>query len=138
MGQWRYLVFYFLCGLGASALEIATAAGSNVPGLGASGAIAGVLGAYLVLYPTSTVRALLPISWLFIPVWLPARVLIAGWFLLQLVSGVASLSPDAGAAAGGVAYWAHVGGFVTGVVLIWPFHQPERVAQLRAYQRRVS
>ncbi|MGZ3674246.1 MAG: rhomboid family intramembrane serine protease, partial [Ktedonobacterales bacterium] len=97
MGHLRYLVFYFLCGLGADALEIATSATSNVSGLGASGAIAGVLGAYLLLYPTSTVRAVLPINWVLIPVWLPAWVLIVGWFLLQLVSGVASLSTDAGA-----------------------------------------
>jgi membrane associated rhomboid family serine protease len=136
MGHLRYLVFYLLCGLGASVLEIATAANSNVPGLGASGAIAGVLAAYLLLYPTSTVRGLLPISWVLIPVWLPAWVLIVGWFLLQLISGIASLSPDTGAAAGGVAYWAHVGGFLTGAVLIWPFSQPDQVAQLRTRLRR--
>jgi membrane associated rhomboid family serine protease len=136
MGHLRYLVFYLLCGLGASALEIATSAGSNTPGLGASGAISGVLAAYLLLYPTSTVGTLLPISWILIPVRLPAWVLIVGWFLLQLVSGIASLSPDAGAAAGGVAYWAHVGGFVTGAALIWLCRQPDRVAKLRASQNR--
>lgn len=134
MGHLRYLVFYFACGLGASVLEIATSANSNLPGLGASGAIAGVLAAYLVLYPTSTVRTLLPISYVLIPIRLPAWVLIAGWFLLQLTSGIASLSPAAGTAAGGVAYWAHVGGFVTGAVLIWLFRQPDSVAQVRAYQ----
>lgn len=138
MGHLRYLVFYFLCGLGANVLEIATSATSNVPGLGASGAISGVLGAYLMLYPTSTVRALLPISRVLIPVLVPAWVLIIGWFLLQLVSGVASLSLNAGAAAGGVAYWAHVGGFVTGSALIWLFRQPDRVAQLRAYHSRAA
>jgi membrane associated rhomboid family serine protease len=136
MGHLRYLVFYIACGLGADALEIATSATSHVPGLGASGAIAGVLAAYLLLYPTSTVRTLLPISWILIPIRLPAWVLIFGWFLLQLISGVAALSPDAGAAAGGVAYWAHVGGFATGAVLIWLFRRPEQVAQLRATQSR--
>ena len=89
-----------------------------------------------LLYPTSTVRGLLRISWVLIPVWLPAWVLIVGWFLLQLISGIASLSPDAVAAAGGVAYWAHVGGFLTGAVLIWPFNQPDQVAQLRTRLRR--
>jgi membrane associated rhomboid family serine protease len=138
MGHLRYLLFYFACGLGASALEIATAATSNLPGLGASGAIAGVLAAYLLLFPTSKVRTLLPISFFLIPVRLPAWVLIIGWFLLQLVSGIASLSPDAGAAAGGVAYWAHVGGFLTGAVLVWPLRQPDRVAQLRAYHGRAA
>jgi membrane associated rhomboid family serine protease len=138
MGHLRYLLFYFACGLGANALEIATSATSNVPGLGASGAIAGVLGAYLVLYPTSSVRTLLPISWILIPIRLPAWVLIAGWFLLQLVSGIASLSSDAATAAGGVAYWAHVGGFVTGVVLIWLFRQPDQVTKVRAYQSRAA
>ena len=72
MGHLRYLGFYLACGLGADALEIATAVNSNVPGLGASGAIAGVLGAYLVLYPTSTVRTLLPVSWILIPLRVPA------------------------------------------------------------------
>jgi len=132
MGHWRYLIFYFACGLGASVLEIATAAFSNIPGLGASGAIAGVLAAYLLLYPTSTVRTVVPISYIIIPLRIPAWVLIVGWFLLQVVSGIAS-SSGSGAAAGGVAYWAHVGGFVTGAVLVWLFRQPDRVAQQRAY-----
>src|SRR5262249_53143500 len=133
MGHVRYLVFYFVCGLGANALEIATATNSNLPGLGASGAIAGVLAAYLLLYPTSTVRTILPLSFVFIPLRVPAWVLIIGWFLLQLISGVASLSPDTGAALGGVAYWAHVGGFLTGALLVWVFQRPDQVAKMRAY-----
>ena len=133
MGHLRYLVFYLACGLGADALEIATAVNSNEPGLGASGAIAGVLGAYLVLYPTSTVRTLLPVSWILIPLRVPAWVLIVLWFLWQLASGIMSLNPSAGAALGGVAYWAHVGGFITGVALIWPFRQPDRVDKIRDY-----
>jgi membrane associated rhomboid family serine protease len=131
MGHSRYLAFYLLCGLGANALEIATAVNSNVPGLGASGAIAGVLAAYLMLYPTSTVGTLIPITFILIPVRLPAWVLIVGWFLLQLIDGIASISPNGGdAATSGVAYWAHVGGFLTGAVLIWFFRQPvgERAA----------
>jgi membrane associated rhomboid family serine protease len=141
MGHLRYLAFYLLCGLGASALEIATAATSSVPGLGASGAIAGVLAAYLLLYPTSTVSTLLPISYVFIPIRLPAWVMIAGWFLLQLVSGVASLDPRTAADLGNVAYWAHVGGFVTGATLIWLFQRPDSVSRIRdyhAYQRQVA
>jgi len=138
MGHLRYLAFYLACGLGASALEIATAATSTVPGLGASGAISGVLAAYLLLYPTSTVSTLLPISYLVIPIRLPAWLMIAGWFVLQLVYGVASLSPTAGADLGGVAYWAHVGGFVTGATLIWLFQRPDYVRQLRAYQGQAA
>jgi membrane associated rhomboid family serine protease len=138
MGHLRYLAFYLACGLGASALEIATASTSSVPGLGASGAISGVLAAYLLLYPTSTVSTLLPISYLVIPIRLPAWLMIAGWFLLQLGYGIASLSPTASAHLGGVAYWAHVGGFVTGATLIWLFQRPDYVSQLRAYQHQAA
>ena len=130
MGHWRYLTFYFLCGMGANALEILTATNSSLPGLGASGAIAGVLAAYLVLYPTSRVGTLIPIGIVFLPARLPAWLFIAGWFVIQLLDGVASLSNTS---AGGVAYWAHVGGFVTGLALVKLFTQPDRVQQLRAY-----
>lgn len=130
MGHGRYLAFYFICGLGANALEILTAVNSNLPGLGASGAIAGVLAAYLVLYPTSRVGTLIPIGIFFLPARLPAWLFIAGWFIIQLLDGVASLSNTS---AGGVAYWAHVGGFVTGLLLVKLFTQPARVRQLRAY-----
>lgn len=128
MGHGRYLAFYFICGSGANALEILTAVNSNLPGLGASGAIAGVLAAYLV--PTSRVGTLIPIGIFFLPARLPAWLFIAGWFIIQLLDGVASLSNSS---AGGVAYWAHVGGFVTGLLLVKLFTQPARVRQLRAY-----
>jgi rhomboid family protein len=138
MGHLRYLAFYLVCGLGASAMEIAMAPTSTTPGLGASGAISGVLAAYLLLYPTSTVSTLLPISSIFIPIRLPAWVMIAGWFLLQLVSGIASLSSTAGADLGAVAYWALVGGFFTGAGFIWLFQRPDYVSRLRAYQHQVA
>jgi membrane associated rhomboid family serine protease len=131
MGHVRYLVFYFVCGLGASALEIATAVNSNVPGLGASGAIAGVLAGFLVLYPTGRIGSLIPIGFLYFPARIPAWVFIGFWFLYQLINGAAALNSTAGSAAGGVAYWAHVGGFFTGVVLIWLFSQSDRVQQLQ-------
>jgi len=135
MGHLRYLAFYLLCGLGASALEIATAVDSSLPGLGASGAIAGVLGGFLVLYPTSRIGTLIPLGFLVFPARIYAWVFIVLWFFLQLFSGIASLGADA-AAAGGVAYWAHVGGFLTGVLLIRPFTVPDRVRQLQAYHAR--
>ena len=130
MGHVRYLVFYLICGLGANGLEIATNVNGTAPGLGASGAIAGVLAAYLMLYPASRVRTLIPIAIIFVPVRLPAWVLIGFWFALQLFDGIVSLS---NMAAGGVAYWAHVGGFITGAILVWIFRQPDRVGNLRAY-----
>lgn len=135
MGHGRYLVFYLLCGMGANALEILTAANSSLPGLGASGAIAGVLAAYLVLYPTSRIGALIPLGFIFfLPLRLPAWLFIVGWFGIQLLDGVMSLSNTA---AGGVAYWAHVGGFATGLALVRLFTQPERVHQVRTYHARV-
>ena len=137
MGHARYLAFYLLCGLGANALEIATAVDSSVPGLGASGAIAGVLGGYLVLYPTSRIGTLIPLGFLVFPARIYAWVFIAFWFLLQLFSGFASVGADA-ASAGGVAYWAHVGGFITGLLLIRPFTVPNRVRQLQAYHAQFA
>lgn len=136
MGHFRYVIFYLICGLAANGLEIATAVSSGVPGIGASGAIAGVLGAYLMLYPGSRIGTLIPIFIIFWPVRLPAWVLIGFWFLLQLVSGVTSLTSRAAAASGGIAYWAHVGGFVAGAVLIWIFRHPARVRRMRVYHAR--
>jgi len=113
MGHFRFLVFYLLAGAASMLIQGAVLPGSSVPAIGASGAIAGVLGAYLVLYPGARVRTLV---FLFI-VDLPAVVFLGVWFLTQLMSGTASLSPEAGAAASGVAWWAHVGGFVVGMAL---------------------
>lgn len=128
MGHVPYVAFYLLCGLGANALEIATAVDSNVPGLGASGAIAGVLGGYLVLYPNSRMGTLVGLGFIYFPARIYAWAYIVFWFLLQLANGVASIGTVA-AAGGGVAYWAHVGGFLTGVVLVGLFARPARVEQ---------
>jgi membrane associated rhomboid family serine protease len=130
MGALRYLAFYLVCGLGASALEIFTAMGSNVPGIGASGAIAGVLAGYLLMYPRSHIDVLVPLRILAWPGRLPAWVFIGGWFLYQLALSVVSFGDVGGG--GGVAYSAHVGGFITGVALVRLFSMPERVANLRA------
>ncbi len=137
MGHLRYLAFYLLCGLGSNALEIATAVDSSLPGLGASGAIAGVLGGFLVLYPTSRIGTLIPLGFLVFPARIHAWVFIAFWFVLQLFSGIASVGGDA-ATAGGVAYWAHVGGFLAGVLLIRPFTLSDRVRQLKNYHTRFA
>lgn len=130
MGALRYLAFYLVSGLGASALEIATATGSNVPGIGASGAIAGVLAGYLLLYPRSHIDVLLPLGAFAWPARVPAWVFIGLWFLYQLALSVVSIG-DVGSG-GGVAYSAHVGGFITGLALVRLFSLPERVAGMRA------
>jgi membrane associated rhomboid family serine protease len=129
MGGLRYLAFYLVCGLGASALEIVTSASSNVPGLGASGAIAGVLAGYLLLYPESHIDVLLPLGAFAWPARVPAYVFIGLWFIYQLALSVVSFG-DVGAG-GGVAYSAHVGGFITGVLLVRLFSQSDRVASMR-------
>jgi membrane associated rhomboid family serine protease len=118
LGAARFLAFYLLCGLVAIATQAFADLSSRLPTVGASGAIAGVLGAYLVLYPRARVRTLVFIVILFELVDLPAAFVIGLWFLLQLASGIGSLGQTG--QAGGVAYLAHVGGFVAGVLLALP------------------
>ena len=130
MGALRYLAFYLVCGLGANALEIITAAGSNVPGIGASGAISGVLAGYLLMYSQSHIDVLLPLGSFAWPARVPAWVFIGVWFLYQLALSVVSFGDVGGG--GGVAYSAHVGGFITGLVLVRLFSVPERVGSMRA------
>jgi len=117
MGHARFLVFYLLCGIGAAAAQILLDPASPMPMVGASGAIAGVLGAYLLLYPHARVLALVPIFFFLQLIWVPAVIFLVLWFVLQLLGGFAT----AGAAAGGTAFWAHVGGFVMGLLLVRPF-----------------
>jgi membrane associated rhomboid family serine protease len=111
------VVFYLLCGMAASAAHIWANPNSRVPSLGASGAIAGVLGAYLLLYPGARVVVLLPISFFWQTFEVPALLFLVFWFLQQLFYGALSLGV-ASAQTGGVAWWAHIGGFAAGVVLI--------------------
>jgi membrane associated rhomboid family serine protease len=114
MGPLRFLVFYLLCGLIAALAHLLTNLGSSVPTVGASGAIAGVLGAYFILFPYSRVVTLIPIFFWPVFVQLPAFFYLGFWFLTQVMSGgMATGSADAG----GIAWWAHVGGFVAGVLL---------------------
>src|SRR5438094_890155 len=118
LGHGRYLFFYLICGFGATLSHAFFNAGSRVPAIGASGAIAGVLGAYLILFPRARVTTIIPL-FVFITVRdLPAVVILGLWFVLQLFSGVGSLSVAAQEQAGGVAYFAHIGGFVLGMILI--------------------
>lgn len=128
MGRTRFVVFYLLCGLAAALLQVAVTPSSGVPMVGASGAISGVMGAYLVLYPRVRVFAMVPIGFLLTSVALPAWVMLAYWLVLQFVSGLTALGQSAG---GGVAFWAHVGGFAAGLLLIKLFARPDYVAAHR-------
>ncbi len=115
-GHIKFLVFYLLCGVAATFAQLAFSTGSNVPNLGASGAIAGVLGSYIIMFPNEQVKvltgkAVIPVS---------ALIVIGGWILLQLVSGIGSIATTS-TSTGGVAYLAHVGGFIAGVVLTFLF-----------------
>ncbi|GAB4423224.1 MAG: rhomboid family intramembrane serine protease [Bacteroidia bacterium] len=115
MGRGRYLLFYLLAGVLAAATHLAFNWGSPVPALGASGAIAGVMGAYLFLCPRSRVLMLIPIFYIPFFFRIPAFVYLIYWFVLQVLSGAAELfAPEA---TGGIAFWAHIGGFVAGVLL---------------------
>ena len=122
MGRLRYLVFYLLSGLAAAAAQIFVTPDSPLPSLGASGAVSGVLGAYLVLYPRARVLTWVPVL-LFLVVRLPALVFLGIWFAFQFVRGLAAIGD---ASMGGVAWWAHIGGFVAGVVLINIFRRRDR------------
>ena len=115
LGRVRFVLFYLLCGIGSALVHVYFNSQSGVPCVGASGAIAGVLGAYMVTFPKARVLVLVPlfIVWEFIE--LPAVVVLGFWFLIQFFSGTASISSAQG---GGVAWWAHIGGFVLGVIFI--------------------
>jgi membrane associated rhomboid family serine protease len=113
-GPGKFLVFYLLCGLGATFAQLAFSLGSSIPNLGASGAIAGVLGAYLVMFPQGRVHVLMGRG--IIP--MPALIVVGLWFVLQFFSGIDSITSTA-ADTGGVAYMAHVGGFIAGFVLTY-------------------
>jgi len=118
LGPWRFLGFYLLCGLAATALQAVVAPQIAIPTLGASGAVAGVLAAYLLLYPRARVVTAVFIFFIIELAALPAWLIIAVWFVIQLASGLGSLGRTS--ATGGVAYFAHIGGFVAGLLLALP------------------
>jgi membrane associated rhomboid family serine protease len=123
-GHFKYLIFYLLCGVAASLAQIAFNLDSTIPSLGASGAIAGVMGAYLVMFPGATVRTLVILVVFVTVTYLPAILVIGVWFLLQLVQGIGSLGVRT-EQTGGVAVWAHVGGLIAGAVLALIFRRPD-------------
>ncbi len=114
-GHAKFALFYFICGIAATIAQVAFNAGSNIPNLGASGAIAGVLGSYLILFPRGQVKVLMGRG--VVP--MPALVVIGMWIVLQFINGVGSITQSA--ETGGVAYMAHIGGFVAGLALTFLF-----------------
>jgi len=132
MGGPRFLVFYVLCGLAAFAAQAATGPDSAIPMVGASGAIGGVMGAYARLYPRAPVH-LLVVFFLWVDrMVVPAIVMLGYWFVIQIIGGIPALASEAG----GVAFWAHVGGFVAGILLIPVFAKPDRIAAHRRLEAR--
>jgi membrane associated rhomboid family serine protease len=124
LGHFAYLVFYLACGVAAGATHILLNQGSRVPSVGASGAIAGVMGAYFILYPRARVLIWFPPIFFFhVPAWL----MLGYWFVGNFLSGTATAIAETSQTSGGVAFWAHVGGFVAGVVLVTIFgERPQR------------
>jgi membrane associated rhomboid family serine protease len=122
LGHSRYLFFYLICGLISSVLYIYVDPQSAVPTIGASGAISGVLGAYLLLFPKARVLTVIPIFIFLQFIELPALIVLGLWFVLQFFSGLASLGYGT-AEAGGIAWWAHIGGFTAGLILVLPMRK---------------
>jgi rhomboid family protein len=114
LGHFQYVVFYLFCGVGSAIVHTAFNWGSRIPTVGASGAISGVMGAFIVLFPRARVTTLIPALFLFFTVQIPAFLMMGYWFLIQVFSGVASLGVSN---QGGVAWWAHVGGFLLGAFI---------------------
>lgn len=121
MGRLGYFIFYTICGIISGLIQVLAAPRSTIPIIGASGAIAGVLGAYILMYPRAKVRTLVPSFYFYRSIWLPAIIVLGGWFLIQLLNGLATLSLVM--QTGGVAWWAHIGGFVAGMGLMPIFRQ---------------
>lgn len=124
MGPVRFVVFYLTCGIAAGIIHVITNAGSRVPAVGASGAIAGVMAAYFVLFPRAQILAMFLI--VFWPVFfhVPAWIYLGVWFLIQFFSGAVATATDTRVS--GIAWWAHIGGFATGILTFWVFLRRER------------
>ena len=132
MGRFRFVVFYLLTGVAAALTQVALTPDSVVPMVGASGAISGVMGGYIVLYPRVRVYMLVVLGFFVTSVAWPAWMMLGYWFVLQLVSGLTAI----GRHEGGVAFWAHFGGFVAGVILVKLFARADYLAERQASQWR--
>lgn len=134
MGHVRYLTFYLLCGAAAAAAQTFVNPNSAIPMVGASGAISGVMGAYVVLYPKVRVHMLVVLGFFITRIAVPAFLMLGYWFLLQILGGLPTLGDEKG----GVAFWAHAGGFIAGAVLISVFKDSDLVAKHRAMARTME
>jgi rhomboid family protein len=132
MGRLHFVIFYLLSGLTAAIAQVLTNPVSAIPMVGASGAISGVMGGYVVLYPNVRVFALVPIGFILTSIALPAWLMLLYWLLIQFVSGLAAFGGDVG----GVAFWAHIGGFLAGAVLVKLFARSDYLAAHRAHHWR--
>jgi membrane associated rhomboid family serine protease len=128
LGSVGYLVFYLVCGISSGLIQTAFSWGSPLPSIGASGAISGILGGYIVFFPSSRILTLVPLFIIWFTWQIPALVFIGLWFLVQFMSGIGSLNDPRAASLGGVAWWAHVGGFLTGMLLARVIKPAERRA----------
>jgi membrane associated rhomboid family serine protease len=126
LGHGRFFVFYLLCGIAAALAQVWMSPLSRIPMVGASGAIAGVMGAYFVLFPHSRVLTLVPIFFFIELVEIPAIFFLGIWFVMQFLSGVGSIGVETSQDVGGVAFWAHVAGFAAGLAGVFLFRRPER------------
>jgi membrane associated rhomboid family serine protease len=134
LGHLRFLAFYLLCGLAAAGAQTLVNPTSPIPMVGASGAISGVMGAYIMLYPKVRVHMLIFLGFFITTVVVPAYLMLGYWFLLQILGGVPTLGDDKG----GVAFWAHAGGFIAGALLVHIFKDDDLVAKHRALARTVE
>jgi membrane associated rhomboid family serine protease len=126
LGHGRFVVFYLMCGAAAAVAHVLMNPNSTIPTIGASGAIAGVMGAYFVLYPNSRVLALVPLIVIWEIIEVPAILFLGLWFLMQFFQGVGSTAAKAGIETGGVAFWAHIAGFVVGMAGVFVLRKPSR------------
>lgn len=127
MGHARFLVFYLVCGFAAAGAQMLSHPGSQLPMVGASGAIGGVMGAYALLYPGNRIDTLIIFGFYLRRMAVPAYIMLGYWFVLQLLGGLPSL----GGEGAGVAFWAHIGGFVAGAALVRLFRDPELISRQR-------
>jgi membrane associated rhomboid family serine protease len=132
MTRTRFVVFYLLCGVAAALLQVAIEPASRIPMVGASGAISGVMGAYLVLYPRVRVFTLVPLGFFITSIALPAWFMLVYWMFIQFVGGLTRI----GAEGGGVAFWAHIGGFIAGVVIVKLFAGTDYVREHQSHHWR--
>jgi membrane associated rhomboid family serine protease len=126
LGHVRFVLFYVLCGVAAAAAHVYMNPASRLPTIGASGAIAGVMGGYFVLYPQSRVLALVPLFIIWEVIEVPAILFLGLWFLMQFFLGVGSMAVKSGVETGGVAFWAHIAGFVVGMAGVLALRKPSR------------